>query len=120
MPHLRWRILRTLLHKEAMRHLANRGGIALALLLVVAALLLSFFGRGDTPSQALGGVSHCFVDYWEDGPWIEHLRGSVPPELKRQVMFRPAASAMTVAGKMVYPAGYRGDPDPAERPKRAR
>jgi hypothetical protein len=105
MPHLRWRILRTLLHKEALRHLANRGGIALALLLVVAAMLLSFFGRGDTPSQALGGVSHCFVDYWEDGPWIEHLRGSVPPELKRQVMFRPAASAMTVADKMVYPAG---------------
>jgi hypothetical protein len=105
MPHLRWHILRTLLHKEALRHLANRGGMALALLLVVAAMLLSFFGHGDTPSQALGGLSHCFVDYWEEGPWIDHLRASVPPEWKRQVMFRPAASALTVAGKIVYPAG---------------
>jgi hypothetical protein len=29
---MRWRILCTLLHKEALRHLANRGGIVLVFL----------------------------------------------------------------------------------------
>jgi hypothetical protein len=104
-PHLRWCILRTLLYKEALRHLANRGGIALALLLIVAAMLLSFLGSADTPGEGIGGVSHCFVDYWEESPWIEHLRENVPGELKRQVKFRPAANAMTIGGKIVYPAG---------------
>jgi hypothetical protein len=105
---MRWHILRTLLHKEVLRHLANRGGIALALLLVVAALLLSFFGKDEAPAGVGGGVFHCFIDYGEDGPWIEHLRQSVPPEWQGQVRFRPAARAPTRGGTAVYPAGTGG------------
>ena len=62
---MRWSILRPLLHKEVLRHLANRGGIALVLLLVVASMLLSFF-RGSSPGQAglVPGVrSSCCIDY---------------------------------------------------------
>src|SRR5262245_18921090 len=103
---MRWHILRTLLHKEALRHLANRGGIALALLLVVAALLLSIFRRNDAPAESImAGVQRCFVDYWEDGPWVHHLRGHAPPELKGQLQFRRVADATTNDGRIVYPSG---------------
>lgn len=103
---MRWSILRTLLHKEILRHLANRGGIALALLLVVAAMLLSFFGKDDVSASGLtGGVQYCFVDYWEDDPWVDHLRRHVPPELQKQIQFRSAATVPTARGVLVYPPG---------------
>ncbi len=48
---MRWYIIRILLQKEFHRHLADRGSLALALLLVVAALLLSLFGKsGGEPT----------------------------------------------------------------------
>jgi branched-subunit amino acid transport protein len=100
---MRWRILRVLLYKEARRHLANRGGLALLLLLVVAALLLSF--GGDPAGGGLApGVRRCYVDYWEDGPLVEHLKANVPPELRDSVRFRPAHALTTDAdGVLVYP-----------------
>jgi hypothetical protein len=102
----RWAIIRTLLLKEAARHLANRGGIALALLLVVAALLLSLFRKNDASADSLtGGVQYCFVDYWEAGPLLEHLRRNVPANLRGHVQFRPASKAPTQDGNIVYPAG---------------
>jgi hypothetical protein len=105
MPCLRWSILRTLLQKEALRHLANRGGLVLALLLVVAALLLSMFRKGETSTESLtSGVQHCFIDYWEDSPWLLHLRRHVPAELRNQIEFRPASRAPTQDGIIVYPA----------------
>jgi len=61
---MRWYILRTLLRKEVNRQLANRGGIALAVLLVVAALLMTFFSSdGGQGGSLLGGVEYCFVDH---------------------------------------------------------
>src|SRR6266566_5386434 len=54
-PWFRSHVLRTLLHKEVLRHLANRGGIALVLLLVVASLLLSVFGHAESPGGGLVG-----------------------------------------------------------------
>ncbi len=103
---MRWYILRTLLHKELLRHLANRGGITLALLLVVAAMLYSFFGKEDSPAGTLvGGVQHCYLDYWEDGPWIDHLRRNIPKNLQEQILFRPVGEAATVGDTIVYPPG---------------
>ncbi len=102
---MRWRILRTLLHKEVLRHLANRGGIALVLLLIVASMLLSFFG-GAGPGQAglTPAVRLCYVDYAEDGPLVEHLRASVPPELEQAVRFRHLSRApVDRQGRLVYP-----------------
>jgi hypothetical protein len=103
---MRWSILRALLHKEALRHLANRGGIALVLLLVVASMLLSFFGNGSAPGQSglLSGVQVCYVDYAEDTPLVHHLRTNVPDDLYRYLRFRPLAHAATnSAGQIVYP-----------------
>ncbi len=103
---MRWYILRTLLHKELLRHLANRGGIALLLLLVVAAMLLSFFNPTQGPAGGLApGVQHCYVDYWRDGPFIDHLRNNRPDDLREQIQFRSVRrSAQTdERGRIVYP-----------------
>lgn len=89
---MRWYIIRTLLLKEVLRHLADRGAIFLALLLVGASLLISLFGKEDTQGVSMiGGVKVCYVDYWEGGPWIEHLRAH-KPEKFLNVRFRPAES----------------------------
>jgi hypothetical protein len=102
---MRWHILRTLLHKEALRHLANRGGLTLIGLLIVAAMLLSFFGTQDGGVSGLAPVvQRCYVDYWEDGPLIEHLKSHVPPALKGRLRFR-AATRLDAddQGNIVYP-----------------
>ena len=88
---MRWYILRALLHKEFARHLANRGGIALALLLVAAAVLLSVFAPQQSVAAGtdmVGGVHHCFIDFDRPTPLIKHLQANVPPELKAQIVFR--------------------------------
>lgn len=102
---MRWYILRTLLHKEALRHIADRGGIFLALLLIGAALLLSLFGKdnGETASM-IGGVKECWVDYWEpNSNWVEYLRQHKPtPTLP--VRFRPESRFVVGRdGNIVYP-----------------
>ena len=35
-----------------------------------------------------GDVPRCYVDYWEDSPWMGYLRQHVPPELREQITFR--------------------------------
>ena len=88
---MRWYILRALLQKEFARHLANRGGIALALLLVASAVLLSVFAPQQdlaTGTGMVGGVHHCFVDFDRPTPLVKHLQANVPPDLKAQVVFR--------------------------------
>jgi hypothetical protein len=101
---MRWHILRTLLHKEVLRHKANRGGIALVLLLVVASMLLSFFGTKDAAGGGFNpGVQRCYVDYWEDSPLIAHMRQNVPEDLSPHLRFRPARNAPTAAdGTILY------------------
>jgi hypothetical protein len=101
---MRWHILRTLLHKEALRHLANRGGLALVLLLVVASLLLSLFGGDQQAPGFAPGVRLCYVDYWQDGPLIDHLRENVPEALDGKVRFRPLEAVPTDSGGVIiYP-----------------
>ncbi len=88
---MRWYILKTLLKKEFARHLANRGGIALAFLLVAAAVLLSVFAPRETAAAGtsmVGGVHHCYIDFDRATPLVKHLQANVPPELKAQVVFR--------------------------------
>lgn len=103
---MRWHILRTLLHKEILRHLANRGGILLVLLLVLAAMLLSFFHPEQGAVGGLApGVQRCYVDYWRNGPLIQHLRDNVPDDLAGTIVFRSAPRFVTDgAGRIVYPA----------------
>ncbi len=94
---MRWYILRTLLHKEALRHLADRGGIFLALLLIGASLMLSLFGKEDAAAgPMIGGVKRCWVDCWEplDSPWITYLR-SHRPAASLHILFRPSSNLPT-------------------------
>lgn len=102
---MRWRILRTLLHKELLRHLANRGGIVLMLLLIVAALMLSLFGNGEgSAAPFTAGVHRCYVDYWQDGPLVKHLRRHLPADLEASVRFRSVQEASTGRdGTLYYP-----------------
>jgi hypothetical protein len=89
---LRRHILRTLLHKEMLRHLANRGGIVMIILLVVMSLMLSL-GKSTSQGPLLGGnVQQCFLLYERGDPalsdtgnpslrgWIRHLRQQKPAE----------------------------------------
>jgi hypothetical protein len=103
---MRWYIIRTLLHKEILRQLANRGGIVLALLLVVAATLMACFHQeGRQPGAVLGGLEQCFIDYATEDGWVAHLRANVPAELRRRVTFR---NVTLLAGRddlLAYPPG---------------
>jgi hypothetical protein len=49
-------------------------------------------------------VQLCYIDYWEKGPWIDHLMRSVPPEMRQQVRFRaPHQMRVNAQGVIVYP-----------------
>jgi len=117
---MRWHILYTLLAKEVRRQRANRGGLVLAALLVVAALLMTFMGRDGGVGALTGGVDSCFIDYWQDDAWVKHLRDNIPDELKHQIHFRPVEQATVVNGILVYPPGtgaiqIRVEKDPTGR-----
>jgi hypothetical protein len=101
---MRWRILRTLLWKECLRHLANRGGLALILLLIVASMLLSFFGaRRGGAAGLLPAVQLCYVDYADESPLVAHLRDHVPDDLAGRLRFRPMRAVPTDAsGTLQY------------------
>jgi hypothetical protein len=105
---LRWFVLRTLLEKEIDRHLANRGGLVLAGLLIAVALLSSVFGKQtndiETGSLAIG-VHNCFVDYWQDDPWISNLAANVPDELRGHVHFRLIRRTPGDPEQLAYPPG---------------
>lgn len=104
---MRWSILRPLVAKELHRHLANRAGLSLVLLLIVAALLLSLFrGRGGDASALRPPVQVCYVDYADDSPLVAHLRASVPADLAAAITFRPLGEVPTDAcGALLYPTG---------------
>jgi hypothetical protein len=94
---MRWYILRTLLHKELLRHLAERGGLVLALLLVGMALLLSF---GKTSQQAgllTTELQKVHLVYKTDDPaaenlkeWLVAIRRQAPPELRKTLVLQSA------------------------------
>ncbi len=106
---MRFYILRALFVKEVRRHVANRGGIALALLLVVAALLLSVFnpgaGAGGTGGGSLvGGVHRCMIQYPAETPFINSLRASVPADLRSHIVFEQMPPG-SIDGLVKYPPG---------------
>ncbi|MBA4066375.1 MAG: hypothetical protein C0501_22210 [Isosphaera sp.] len=105
---MRWYVIRTLVVKEWQRHLANRGGIALGLLLVAAAVLLSVFAPGESAAAgtgAVGGVRHCFVEFDRPTPLVKHLEDNRPPGLKEQIIFRQLARPDDVNALVAYPTG---------------
>jgi hypothetical protein len=115
-------ILLALLRKEFDRHLANRGGVALGLLLVAAAVLMGAFAPDEAAGSVgrVGGAHHCFVEFDADTPLVARLMRSVPPELAGRVVFRRLADADTLDGLIVYDPGVGAIQlrQPAGRPVR--
>jgi hypothetical protein len=108
---MRWRILKTLLHKEALRHATNRGGLALAGLLVTASLLLAALNPAaekDKPATIVGGIHHCIVWSDSDSDWLRHLQASVPPGLKANIHFYPIDPPVGLDQHLKYPTGTGG------------
>jgi hypothetical protein len=104
---MRWYILKALLVKEWQRHLANRGGIALALLLVAAAALLSAFAPTEAAAGTgmVGGVHHCYIEFDRPTPLIQHLQANKPTDLAGQIVFRELGSGEKLDGLLVYQPG---------------
>lgn len=117
---MRWYIIRTLMHKELLRHLSNRGGLALAILLIGMAAMLAAFGRSPTAQASLGmlrGAHHCYVDYWDDSPWVEYLKRNVPESQRASIHFRHARRQFKEGEVIKYDPGVGAiQMRPAERP----
>lgn len=79
----------------------------LAGLLVVGSLVLSAFNLSkDNSSQLIGGIHHCFIHLEDDNsPWAQHLRESVPPDLKKHILFRKLDSDLGHERTITYPTG---------------
>ena len=109
---IRWRILRTLLHKEALRHATNRGGIVLAALLVAASLLLAVLnpagGDQEKSVPLMGGVHHCIVWYDEETPWVRHLEKTIPKGFESIILFYPINAALEPDERIRYQTGTVG------------
>src|SRR5262245_61953858 len=109
---MRWHILRTLLHKEVLRHLANRGAIVLAILLQAIALLLSL-GKAGSQGPILGGnVQRCYLIYKRSDPdlphikaWVQHLRSRIPSDWDENQLVVSAYERMRkdASGKILPP-----------------
>jgi hypothetical protein len=103
---MRWSILKTLMHKELLRHTANRSGLVLAGLLIAASFLIAVLNpAGEKSSTIFGGLNACFVHYEVDSPWIEHLKKNVPVELLPHVRFLSMETKVGPNQKVVYPPG---------------
>jgi hypothetical protein len=108
---MRWRILRTLLHKEALRHATNRGGLALAGLLVTASLLLAALNPAaeqDKPGTLVGGIHHCIIWYDEDDEWVAHLAEHMPPSLRANIFIQPIRPLVGLDQHLKYETGTGG------------
>lgn len=106
---MRLYILRALLGKEVRRHLANRGGLALAGLLLVASLLLTIFkpsigGGGAAGADPVGGMSHCYIEYLAENEFVRRLKARAPDELKGHLVFRPQPQQL-ITGPIPYGTG---------------
>lgn len=104
---MRLYIIRALVNKEFARHLANRGGIALALLLVAAAILLSVFAPDEAAGDTgmVGGVHHCFIEYDRPTPLVAHLKAHVPKEFTERIKFREVGNAEKLEGLVARDVG---------------
>jgi hypothetical protein len=103
---LRGYVVRALLHKELLRHLANRGGLALMGLLVAVPVAYILLDKEGAAGRFSGGVRRCYLDYEDDGPLLAHLRQNVPPDLGARLQFRALRDVPADAhGTLVYPDG---------------
>ncbi|WP_157369425.1 ABC transporter permease [Zavarzinella formosa] len=109
---IRWRILKTLLHKEGLRHATNRGGLALAALLVTASLLLAALNpAGNDQEKAIplvGGVHHCIIWHDDQSDWVKHLQDTVPKGFENNILFYQLTEPIGPEEKIRYVPGTVG------------
>src|SRR5262245_30976183 len=108
---MRWRILKTLLHKEALRHATNRGGLALAALLVTASLLLAALNPAaehDKPGTLVGGIHHCIIWYDEEADSLRPLQATRPPGLRANILFYEIRPKVGIDEHIKYKTGTGG------------
>jgi ABC-2 type transporter len=108
---MRWHILRTLLHKEALRHATNRGGLVLAALLVTASLLLAALNPAaeqDKPATLVGGIHHCLIWYDDRDDWVIHLEQNAPPGLRSNIRFLSLQGRLGLDQHRQYDTGTGG------------
>jgi hypothetical protein len=108
---MRWRILKTLLYKEALRHATNRGGLALAGLLITASLLLAALNPAagdDKPAMLVGGLHHCIVYYDERDDWVNYLEAHRPAGLRANILFYQIRPHIDVDRHIEYETGTGG------------
>jgi hypothetical protein len=108
---MRWHILKTLLHKEALRHATNRGGLALAALLVTASLLLAALNPAaeqDKPATLVGGIHHCIVWYDQEDDWVAYLAGHKPPSLRANIFIPAIRPQVGLDQHLKYDTGTGG------------
>jgi hypothetical protein len=85
--------------------------MALGLLLVAAAVMLSVFNPGGTKDGAgadgtgfVGGIHRCYVEYDRPTAFVSRLQNSVDPKLFGKIVFRPRA-ANEIGGLATYEPG---------------
>ncbi len=108
---MRWRILKTLLQKEALRHATNRGGLALAGLLITASLLLAALNPAadeDKPATLIGGLHHCIIYYDNHDDWVSYLEAHKPAGLKANILFYPIRPKIEIDDRIKYDPGTGG------------
>src|SRR4051794_14294141 len=108
---MRWRILKTLLYKEGLRHATNRGGLALAGLLITASLLLAALnpaGGEDKPATLIGGIHHCIVYYDEKDDWVSYLEANRPAGLRANILFFQIRPRLDLERHIEYDIGTGG------------
>ena len=108
---MRWRILKTLLVKEALRHATNRGGLVLAALLVTASLLLAALNPAaddDKPAMLVGGIHHCIIYYDNQDDWVNYLEGHRPAGLRANILFYPIRPRIEIDDRIRYEPGTGG------------
>jgi hypothetical protein len=106
---MRWYILRTLLHKELLRHIADRGGLLLSLLLMAMALLLSFGKANQQAGPLIGDLNRVYVVHEAADPaatviqaWKKSLEDQAPEELRKPLRYREASQlARTDTGRFL-------------------
>jgi hypothetical protein len=101
---MRSHILIALLRHEACRRLTHRGGLLFVAVLALVTGGMAFLIKGSDSSLGVQ-VETCFVDYWQDGPWIDYLRASVPSDLAPRIKFRAIEHVAAAGEEICYPAG---------------
>jgi len=88
-------MIRILLRRECRRLLKNPSAIMLVGLLIAISLLIATGGKEPK------GEMQCWVVYWQESDWIDHLK-SMRPE-REHIRIEPVSSFRQAGDQLIYP-----------------